>query len=122
MPNGQESGRRGFQVGKDSRKARVQRSGFLQDQSLPETPLCPKLASSGDTDSGRGAGRTGAVGGRTGVHVGALPRHTPPRGTPGSAASSLQAPRKEGKVALMARSPAWPPLSFILRCAGALKA
>lgn len=107
VPNGQESGRHDFQVGRDSRKARGQmRSGFRQDQSLPETPLHPKLASSGDTDSGRGTGRTGPAGGRTGVHIGALPRHTPSLGHPRSAASSLQAPQREGKVALMPQSPA----------------
>ena len=57
-------------------------SGFRQDQSLPETPLHPKLASSGDTDSGRGAGRTRPAGGRTGVHIGLSPQHTPCLGHP----------------------------------------
>lgn len=70
-------------MGRDSRKERGQMgSGFRQDQSLPETPLHPKLASSGDTDSGRGAGRTRPAGGRTGVHIGLSPQHTPCLGHP----------------------------------------
>ena len=70
-------------MGRDARKERGQMgSGFRQDQSLPETPLHPKLASSGDTDSGRGAGRTRPAGGRTGVHIGLSLQHTPCLGHP----------------------------------------
>lgn len=98
-------------------------SGFRQDQSLLETPLCPKLASSGDTDSGRGAGRTRPAGGRTGVHIGALPPTHPLPGAPLAPPRALCRPHGgRGKVPLVARSPPWPLLSLLLRCACALKA
>lgn len=67
MPSSQEWGRGGFQVSKakvrDSKMGADGRWALagLKGQSLPETPLYPTLASSEDTDSGQGAGKTRPV-------------------------------------------------------------
>lgn len=103
-PNGQESGRRGFQVGRDSRKDRGEVGSRRTRTS--QRPHCtqnwpPPVT---QTVAGEREGLDQWVA-ELGFTAGISPDTPPPWGTPGSAASSLQAPRREGKVALMARSP-----------------
>lgn len=57
-------------------------SGFRQDQSLPETPLYPKLASSGDTDSGGEREGLDQRAAGLGFTSGLSPQHTPSLGHP----------------------------------------